>query len=101
MWTLAEIDQLDAKPSLADFRELLSRHELHGGIVFSHMLSDGHRYAVRFDGTRTALPQNEVNELSLLSQHALDVDRHGEAVAEGDGGRRGHGSGAYGGRAGV
>ena len=76
------MDQLDAKPSLADFRELLSRHELHGGIVFSHMLSDGHRYAVRFDGTRTALPQNEVNELSLLSQHALDVFSQIQIVPE-------------------
>lgn len=73
MWTLAEFDGQDVKPAFAELRELLTRYDLHGGILFSHFLADGHRYAVRFDGTRTALPQNEVNELSLLSLHALEV----------------------------
>lgn len=73
VWTMSEFDVAGAKPAFLEFCELMTRHDLHGGMMFACYLSDGHRYAVRFDGTRTALPQNEVNELSLLALHALDV----------------------------
>lgn len=73
VWAMADFDATGTKPAFAELCELMTRHELHGGIIFSSYLADGHRYGVRFEGTRTALPQNEVNELSLLALQALDV----------------------------
>jgi DNA-binding CsgD family transcriptional regulator len=72
-WSLADFDRTDAKPALVELFELMERHDLTSGIVFGFFLPDGHRYALRFDGTRSPLSQNEVNELSVLSLQALDV----------------------------
>ncbi len=52
---------------------LLRKHGLLMGILFSLNAIDGTRYVVRYDGDRTPLAQQDVNELSMLTTQAFDV----------------------------
>jgi DNA-binding CsgD family transcriptional regulator len=52
---------------------LMRKHNLFSGILFSLSAIDGTRYVVRYDGKRPPLPQQDVNELSMLTTQAFDV----------------------------
>nr|WP_316655305.1 LuxR C-terminal-related transcriptional regulator [uncultured Gellertiella sp.] len=72
-WRVEDYRTAETKARLVDFIALLTRHDMAGGVMFPHFLSDGNRYALRFDGNRNALCQSETNELAMLSLHALDI----------------------------
>lgn len=72
-WSTPELGKTAAKQPVRDMLALMDRHKLVTGAIFSFYLCDGHRYGVRFDGQRAVLTQSEMNELNMLSLHALDV----------------------------
>lgn len=72
-WSVQELAKTATKQAAKDAIALMERHKLITGSVFSFYLCDGNRYAIRFDGQRAVLTQSEMNELALLSLHALDV----------------------------
>lgn len=72
-WTLVELRKTSSRAPVAEICASLERHGITGGAIFSQYLADGHRYSVRFDGTRQPLNQTDINELSLLCLSALDV----------------------------
>ncbi|MDH4439959.1 MAG: autoinducer binding domain-containing protein [Rhizobium sp.] len=56
-----------------EMADLMRQHGLLVGILFSLNAIDGTRYVVRYDGKRAPLPQQDVNELSMLTTQAFDV----------------------------
>ena len=57
----------------ASMAELMRTYDLCSGILFSLTAIDGTRYVVRYDGKRPPLPQEDINELSMLTTQAFDV----------------------------
>ena len=72
-WSTPELAKAAQKQPVRDMLALMDKHKLVTGAIFSFYLTDGNRYGLRFDGQRAVLTQSEMNELTLLSLHALDV----------------------------
>ena len=72
-WTVEELRKSSIKATVTELCAAFERHAITGGTIFNQYLADGHRYAVRFDGTRQPLNQTDINELSILCLSALDV----------------------------
>lgn len=72
-WTVDELRKCSTKLTVSELCSAFERHSITGGTIFTQYLADGHRYAVRFDGTRQPLNQTDINELSMLCLNALDV----------------------------
>jgi DNA-binding CsgD family transcriptional regulator len=56
-----------------EMADLMRQHDLLMGVLFSLNAIDGTRYVVRYDGKRSPLPQQDINELSMLTTQAFDV----------------------------
>ncbi len=53
--------------------ELLRRYDIVSSAAMPLHSVDGHRFLMRFDGTRQPLCQVELNELGMIALHAFDV----------------------------
>lgn len=72
-WRLGSTDPNYAYECPEAMADLWRRYSIEMGIVFPLNSVDSTRFYVRYDGVRSDLSQQEINELSMITIHAFDL----------------------------